>query len=120
MHQIDLIPWNEITPARYQQIVRNIRTSYWYIRNLRGGKFGQARARKEYRKVEALKGELFLAGYEKRYILDLLACCRGTCIATKSPFPYCIHCGAGRVDKQVQRIEQRTSGSVASNASIRN
>lgn len=96
MEQIDLIPWNEISSGRYEQIVRIVRSHYWYIRNLRGGKFGQARARKEYRKVEVLKDELLLAGYEKRHILDLLACCRGSCLATKHPFSYCHHCGAGR------------------------
>lgn len=96
MQQIELISWNEISPARYDQVVRIIRSHYWYIRNLRGGKFGQARARKEYRKVEVLKNELLLAGYEKRHVLDLLACCRGSCLATKWPFGYCLHCGAGR------------------------
>lgn len=94
--QLDLLSWNEITPARYDQVVCTIRASYWWIRNLRGGKFSQARLRKEYRKVSTLKTELLLAGYQKRYVLDLLACCRGSCVANKQPFRYCHHCGAGR------------------------
>ncbi len=106
MHQIDLIPWNEISPGRYQHIVRVIRSHYWYIRNLRGGKFGQARLRKEYRKVEVLKDELLLAGYEKRHVLDLLACCRGSCLATKWPFSYCEHCGAGGRPKETEYKRQ--------------
>lgn len=99
MKQIDLLSWNEITPARYEHVMRCMRSSYWWIRNLRQGRFGQARARREYRKVAVLKNELLLAGYEKRYVLDLIACCRGSCVATKQPFLYCHHCGVGTPPK---------------------
>lgn len=94
--QLDLIEWNQLSPARYHQVIRLMRAEYWWIRNLRGGKFGQARLRKQYRKVAALKTELLLAGYEKRHVLDIMACCRGSCSATKQPFIYCPHCGQGR------------------------
>lgn len=103
--QLDLIQWNEMPPARYDQVIRLMRAEYWWIRNLRPGKFSQARLRKQYRKVAELKTELLLAGYAKRYVLDVIACCRGSCSATKQPFIYCPHCGQGRrlVDTECKR-----------------
>lgn len=94
--QLNLLEWDEMSFPEFVQVVRQIRSHYWYIRNLRNGKFGQARLRKEYRKVALLKNKLFLAGHEKRDVLDLLACCRGSCQSTKWPFSYCSYCGQGR------------------------
>lgn len=93
--QLNLLEWNEISSERYKEVVQSMRRHYWHIRNLRDGKWGQARLRYEYRKVEVLKRELLLAGYEKRHILDILACCRGKCSATKWPFFVCPHCSQG-------------------------
>lgn len=94
--QLDLIPYDDMAFTEFVQIVREIRSHYWFIRNYRNGKFGQARARKEYRKVALLKNKLLLAGHDKRDVLDLLACCRSKCSATKWPFSYCSYCGQGR------------------------
>lgn len=94
--QLNLIDWDEMSFEEFVQITQKIRSHYWYIRNLRDGRFGQARLRKEYRKVALLKEKLLLAGHDKRDVLDLLACCRLNCPATKHPFSYCPHCGQGR------------------------
>lgn len=93
--QLDLISWEPMTLHEFVEICGNIRRSYWHIRNLRNGKFGQARLRKEYRKVAVLKTKLLMAGREKREVLDFLACCRLQCPATKQPFIYCPFCGQG-------------------------
>lgn len=90
--QLELFPYDSLTSEQCTAIYREIRTRYWYIRNLRGGRFGQARLRKEYRRVEVQKKRLLMAGVSKREILDLLACCRHQCSRTKQPFKPCAYC----------------------------
>ncbi|RZI42522.1 hypothetical protein EGT07_14790 [Herbaspirillum sp. HC18] len=62
------------------------------MRNLRGGRFGQAARRRYYRRIAAQKKRLLMAGVQKREILDLLACCRLKCSAKKQPFQPCPYC----------------------------
>lgn len=69
-----------------------IRNSYWHLRNLRGGRFGEARRRKQYRLVAVQKKRLLLAGVSKREVLDLLKCCRLRCVRHKQPFQPCPYC----------------------------
>lgn len=96
MQQLDLVGWQAMDPAEYTAIFVSIRQSYYVLRNLRGGRFGQARARKEYRRVAVLKNKLLMAGRSKREVLDLIACCRLQCSAKKQPFLYCPFCRQGR------------------------
>lgn len=90
--QLELFPYDSLEPAEIQTIYSEIRRSYWVIRNLRDGRFGQARLRKQYRIVEVKKKRLLLAGVSKREILDLLACCRLQCSRHKHPFKPCAYC----------------------------
>ena len=90
--QLNLIPYNTLTQAERLGIESEIRRHYWHIRNLRTGRFGQARLRKHYRDVSQQKKRLQLAGVSKREILDFLACCRLQCSARKQPFEPCQHC----------------------------
>jgi hypothetical protein len=101
MEQLELVAWNDMDALEYAQISRAIRNSYYILRTLRGGRFGQARARKEYRRVAILKNKLLLAGKSKREVLDLLACCRLRCPAVKQPFLYCPHCNQGRLPESI-------------------
>jgi hypothetical protein len=91
--QLELFPFEGLTRAERVGIHAEIRRNYWYIRNLRGGRFGQARLRKHYRLVEVQKKRLLMAGVSKREILDLLACCRLQCSRYKHPFEPCAQCG---------------------------
>lgn len=84
--QLELFPFDQLSQVELANIFRLIRNSYWHLRNLRGARWGQARARKQYRIVAEQKKRLLLAGVSKREILDLLACCRGQCSRTKHPF----------------------------------
>jgi len=90
--QLELFPFDCLTAADRQAIYSLIRNSYWHLRNLRGGRFGQARARKHYRLVACQKKRLLMAGVSKREVLDLLACCRLKCSAHKQPFEPCRYC----------------------------
>lgn len=90
--QLELFPFDTLSPVERQNIYSLIRNCYWYLRNLRGGRFGQARARKQYRLVEAPKRRLLMAGVPKREILDLLKCCRLKCSRHKHPFVPCKYC----------------------------
>ena|SRR3569623_2585383 len=90
--QLQLIPYEHITPSEMTGLVGDIRQAYWFIRNLRGGRHTQAKIRRYYRRVEVHKRRLMLAGIEKRQILDLLACCRLKCSAKKQPFLPCKYC----------------------------
>lgn len=96
MNQLTLLEWDTITDTERHELHTLMRNHYWHIRNLRKGKFGQARLRFEYRKVAILKRRLLLAGVEKREVLDIIACCRLSCRAKKQPFLYCKHCNQGR------------------------
>ncbi len=71
-----IFPFDVLTESERREVYQTIRNSYWYLRNLRGGRFGQARMRKRYRLVELQKKHLLMAGVSKREVLDLLACCR--------------------------------------------
>jgi len=90
--QLELFPFDELSDVEVVALKRHIRNSYWHIRNLRSGVFGQARLRKHYRMVAAQKKRLLLAGVSKREVLDLLACCRLQCSRHKHPFKPCQHC----------------------------
>jgi hypothetical protein len=90
--QLELFPWEDLSSADRQHIMEEIRRSYWHIRNLRSGKFGQAALRRHYRRVAAQKKRLLMAGVEKREVLDLLRCCRLQCSAKKPPFKHCRYC----------------------------
>lgn len=97
MHQLELFPYDQIGPDELLRVYATIRNAYWHIRNLRGGKFGQARLRRAYRLVEGEKKRLMLAGVAKREVLDLLACCRLKCSRHKQPFKPCKYCPTGRL-----------------------
>lgn len=92
--QLLLFPYEGLTQAERSHIQADIRRNYWFIRNLRAGRFGQARLRKHYRLVEVQKKRLLMAGVSKREILDLLACCRLQCARYKHPFEPCIYCAS--------------------------
>jgi len=89
MEQLPLLPWNSLTLTELVKLVDQIRTVYWQIRNLRGGKFGSARRRRAYRQVSKIKEQLLLAGIPKAEILTFLACCRSGCRFRDPP---CIGC----------------------------
>jgi hypothetical protein len=90
--QLELFPFDQISQAELVTTFRLIRNSYWQLRNLRGARWGEARARKQYRLVANHKKRLLMAGVSKREILDLLVCCRGQCSLTKHPFKPCGYC----------------------------
>lgn len=90
--QLQLFPWDSLSASEQQQILDNIRRMYWHVRNLRGGRFGQAAARRHYRNIAAQKKRLQLAGVGHREILDFLRCCRLQCSAKKPPFKPCPYC----------------------------
>jgi len=90
--QLELFPFDEISQAELLVIFRLIRNAYWQLRNLRGARWGEARARRQYRVVAAHKKRLLMAGVSKREILDLLVCCRGQCSRTRQPFKPCRYC----------------------------
>lgn len=92
MQQLELFAFERIDVAELCRIYTAIRNAYWHIRNLRGGKFGQARLRRAYRLVEGEKKRLLLAGVSKREVLDLLSCCRLKCRRHKQPFEACKYC----------------------------
>lgn len=87
--QLELFPFESLSELEVRVVTRAIRSPYWYLRNLRGGRFGQAHRRSLYRKVEVLKDRLLLSGVKKREILDFLDCCRKGCQTPGSP---CIGC----------------------------
>lgn len=86
--QLELFPFEPMTFAEKQQILANIKSHYWVIRNTRSWRFGDAPRRKAYRRIEVEKKRLRLAGVSKREILDYLACCRLKCKKGNS-CPYC-------------------------------
>lgn len=90
--QLDLIPYEFLSAAERSDIYSKIRNAYYHLRNVRGGRFGQARRRRYYRLVAAQKKRLLLAGVSKRELLDFLACCRLQCAARKQPSKYCSYC----------------------------
>ena len=90
--QLELFAWEALTDVERQDIYRHIRNGYWYIRNLRAGRFGQARLRYYYRQVECHKKRLLRAGVSKREVLELLRCCRLQCSRHRQPFQPCAYC----------------------------
>lgn len=92
MQQLELFAFDRLTSDELQRIYLTIRNAYWHIRNLRGGKFGQARLRRSYRLVEVEKKRLLLTGASRREVLDLLACCRLQCARHKQFFDPCNYC----------------------------
>jgi hypothetical protein len=87
--QLEIFPFEALPETELRAITLAIRGHYWYLRNLRGGRFGQAHRRSLYRKVEVLKERLLLSGIRQREILDFLRCCRNGCQLQGSP---CIGC----------------------------
>lgn len=90
--QLELFDFDHLSAAERRQIITYIRNSYWHLRNLRGARWGEAKARRHYRQVAEHKKRLLMAGVSKREILDLLVCCRGQCSSTKHPFKPCQYC----------------------------
>jgi len=90
--QLEIFPFEVLTPFELQNIFNFIRNRYWYLRNLRGGRFGQARRRKQYRLIAVQKNRLLMSGMSKREVLDLLACCRMQCSWHTHPFEPCRYC----------------------------
>jgi hypothetical protein len=89
--QLQLFPWEDLSSDDRRKILIEIRNHYWHIRNLRGGRHGQARLRQAYRRVAAQKKRLLMAGVSRRELLDFLHCCRKGCF----PEPRkCIDCTA--------------------------
>lgn len=95
-NQLDLIPYDYLSSEEASHIVGEIRRAYWHIRSLRNAKYSQANLRRIYRRVEVHKKRLFMAGVDKRSVLDLLACCRLQCRSRKHPFTGCAYCSIGR------------------------
>lgn len=87
VQQLELFPFEELSATERRDLLGRIRNAYWSLRNLRGGRFGQAARRRHYRFVADQKKRLQLAGVSKREILDFLACCRG-----QRPCQKCLHC----------------------------
>jgi hypothetical protein len=92
MQQIELFPFEVLSADEVDRVCGRIRNSYWHVRNLRKGRFGQAALRRHYREIAAQKKRLQLAGVSKRKILDFLSCCRLQCSAHKQPFKPCPYC----------------------------
>jgi len=90
--QLELFQFDILSIPEREAIYSLIRNSYWHLRNLREGRFGQARARKHYRMVAAQKKRLLLAGVSKREVLDFLRCCRLQCSRHRQPFEPCAYC----------------------------
>ncbi|MGB7482023.1 MAG: hypothetical protein WA924_16990 [Burkholderiaceae bacterium] len=53
--QLELFPFERLSPDELGEIFGAIRRDYWHLRNLRGGRFGQAAARRCYRQIAAPK-----------------------------------------------------------------
>jgi hypothetical protein len=66
---------NAVSDEEKQDVAREIRHLYYFIRTLRRGIQDAAR-RRYYRKIERKKKRLLDAGVSRREVLDLLACCR--------------------------------------------
>jgi hypothetical protein len=49
--QLELFNFDELSQVERRQILTSIRNSYWHLRNLRGARWGQAKARRQYRLV---------------------------------------------------------------------
>lgn len=90
--QLELFPWDSLSDADRDHVFKDIRRSYWHLRNLRSGRFGQADQRRYYRIVAAQKKRLLMAGVDKREILDFLRCCRLQCTSHQPPFKACPYC----------------------------
>ena len=90
--QLELFPFDDLSESEKRYIIARIRNSYWHIRSLRKADYAQASLRKHYRRVQAEKKRLLLAGVGKASILDLLRCCRLQCDAYKQPFKPCKYC----------------------------
>jgi hypothetical protein len=56
--QLELFPFD--SQAELVTTFRLIRNSYWHLRNLRGARWGEARARKQYRVVANHKKRLLI------------------------------------------------------------
>jgi hypothetical protein len=69
VQQLQLFPRDELAPEERRLLMSQIRGAYWFIRNLRGGRLGDAPRRNHYRKVAAIKRRLQLAGVPKREFL---------------------------------------------------
>lgn len=61
------------------EIILAFRQGYWFLRNIRGGGYGDARKRKIYRQLAVHKKRLLLAGFERGHITDMLSCYRLKC-----------------------------------------
>jgi hypothetical protein len=90
--QLELFPWDSLSDEDRDRVFGDIRRTYWHLRNLRRGRFGQAAQRRYYRIVAAQKKRLLMAGVDKRVVLDFLRCCRLQCEGTKPPFKRCPYC----------------------------
>ena len=95
--QLEIFPFESLTSLELETIFGFISNRYWYLRNLRGGRFGQARRRKQYRLIAVQKNRLLMSGMSKREVLDFLACCRLRCSWHSHPFVPCRYCVNVRV-----------------------
>lgn len=62
VQQIELFPFDELNQKDRQDLLGQIRQSYWHLRNLRSGRFGQAAQWRHSRKVAAIKRRLQMPG----------------------------------------------------------
>jgi hypothetical protein len=53
--QLELFPWDLLTEREQADILQSIRRTYWHIRSVRKGRFGQAKLRRHYREVAVQK-----------------------------------------------------------------
>jgi hypothetical protein len=90
--QLELFEWDNLSQDERDRVFIDIRRTYWHLRNLRAGRFGQADQRRHYRIAAAQKKRLLMAGVPKRVILDFLSCCRLQCSIHEPPFNRCPHC----------------------------
>ncbi len=89
--QLELFPWEPLTPHEKAAAYRSIRNQYWSLRNLRG-EYHEARIRGIYRRIASEKKRLLMAGVKHGEILEFLRCCRLQCSRHKRPFEPCEHC----------------------------
>jgi hypothetical protein len=77
--QLELFPFDPLSPDQVRYHCREIRNAYWFIRNSRSIAIGWAVKRRHYRIAEKHKKSLLLAGFEKGEVLQFLRCCRRGC-----------------------------------------
>ena len=79
MMQLELFEREIIGADDMQMIFQEIRPAYWFLRNTRPGRYGDAKRRRFYRKIAVHKRRLLLSGADRMEILNMLSCYRLKC-----------------------------------------